>query len=226
MKLLFAFLFCLITANSFSQRPVWKSYVGINCMFSQTNLDDNDFIPTEKPRPGFDIGMNIETRLNKNFVIEGGLAFSLNRSFFQRVYFFPSQTLQLYFATEYCSISNIKLPAMFLLKANSAHPFFFGAGPVLKYNINVRHRDYPTNADGSFESSFKLRTESGSRIGCGLVVAAGQQFGRKRKEIRLNYDVDISRWRYMTDPKYEEVHYSPFNHHTLSLQFSMEVRKK
>ena len=124
MRIVFVFLFSFVGINNFAQKITLKPVIGINIIRPAHANNSRDFIGKEETRPGFDIGLNAETPIRKNVFLESGLIFSLNRTFLSRQYFFPYANLSIYSSEEYCTLRNLKLPILLLIKKGSSQPFF------------------------------------------------------------------------------------------------------
>ena len=195
----------------------WKPAVGGNISFH--HIPDVD---RNKAKPGFDIGVAIETPLKENMFVEAGLYCSLNRGFVERELILPifSSLPEPPTVIEDYSLYLLKVPVTLGIKQKKPNSLFFSIGTGLRYNLHS-HRDgymvQETNLKYSY--NFTIETNSGSKFGLGVNCAIGKEIKINKHflEFKLKYDTDLSGWRYPANFDLEKHVYYRFRNHNISL---------
>ncbi|MGH2552192.1 MAG: outer membrane beta-barrel protein [Chitinophagaceae bacterium] len=225
MKKYYIFLFIILGYYStYSQNLIFKPLLGVNiCSPNLKYSITNKKLTEKKIRPGFDVGLNAEIKLNKTTSIEGGWIFSNNRAFVERI-FYPNVIIVGDYprTKEDYTLNQIKLPINVLFKQNNHNPLFIGIGPEIKININAHRDGKIVERYETYSTRFRLDTKSGNKTGLSFLLSAGKELSLGKSKIcfRLNIDTDITKWRYPTNFEFEEERYFSFRNNNFSLLFS------
>ena len=220
------FLFILFSCSrlGYPQNFSFKPAVGINACVQNITHGENQKLNEKKVHPGFDIGLNLEMELKSNTSIEIGWFYSMNRASMDRLFYtLVAGSADFPYTREDYTLNFLKVPVNVLFKQKKADPLFFGAGPVIKFSISSHRDGKILERDETYSTKFKMDTKNGKKTGVGLLLSTGKEFGinKRKASVRLNYDIDLTKWRYPTNFEYEEVRYFSFRNHNFSLLFSL-----
>jgi hypothetical protein len=220
----FVLLFCcqLVYSQNFSFKPA----AGVNFCAQSITIAESQKPSEKKIHPGFDMGLNLEMKLKSNTSIEVGWFYSINRASLDRLFYsLVAGSADFPYTREDYTLNFIKAPINLLFRQKKDNPLFFGVGPVIKFNVGAQRDGKVLERIDSYSTKFKLATKNGRRTGVGLFLTTGRELkiNKLKSLIRLNYDVDLTKWRYPTNFEYEEVHYFSFRNHNFSLLFSITL---
>jgi hypothetical protein len=205
----------------YSQNFKWKPTVGSNiCLQS---ISDLGIKGKKGMKPGIDIGIIGELSFKQPFSLEIGFIYVLNKGSLHRLFIYPfPTTLDLPEVIEEYSLNLLKVPINVLLKQKKKNPCFAGAGTVIKYNFSSNRNGKVVGRDETYSDKFTIETKNGQKTGFAILCFFGKEFeiGKQPVSVRINYDTDLSRWRYPTNFQLEKNTYYKMRSHNFSFLFS------
>ena len=213
-------LFVWLAADS--QDFKWKPTAGSNICFQ--NIADLGIKGKKGIKPGLDIGLIAEISFKQSLSIEAGFFYTLNKWSLHRLFIYPfPTTADLPEVVEGFNFNLLKVPVNILFKQKKANPTFGGIGLLTKYNFSSHRNGKVVNKNEYYSSKFTIDTKNGNKAGVGVVCTFGKEFkiGKQPVSLRVNYDTDLSEWRYPTNFELEKNTYFPMRTHNFSLLFSI-----
>jgi hypothetical protein len=218
----FAFLFicfCFIS-KGYCQKFLWKPAIGGNLsIYNISNTLKN------QGKSGFDAGLFVEKPLKQNFSIEVGWLYTLNKGSVKRAFIYPFDPAGIDppDVIENYSIHLLKVPVSFIVKQKTPNPLYFGIGPEVKYNLSSNRNGYVVDRPDNYSDKFRVDTKRGSKFGLEINCTIGKEFkiSTTKTSIKINYDTDLSQWRYPTNFELEKNTYYKMRSHNFSLLFSV-----
>jgi hypothetical protein len=174
-------------------------------------------------KPGLDVGVIGEVYFKQSLSLEMGICYVLYKGSLHRLFIYPfPTTLDLPEVIEEYSLNLLKIPINVLLKKKMKNPGFAGAGTVIKYNFRSNRDGKVVGRDETYSDKFTIDTKNGNKAGIAILCFVGKEFeiGKQPVSVRINYDTDLSRWRYPTNFELEKNTYFKMRSHNFSLLFS------
>lgn len=222
MKVVFAFLISLAGLNTYSQTIKWKPAVGSNVLLQ--NISDLGIKGKKGIKPGLDIGITAAIPLKQNLLLETSFFYTLSKGSLHRLFIYPfPTTADLPEVVEDFSFNLLKIPVNLLWKQKKANPSFAGTGLLAKYNFSSHRNGKVVDKNEYYSSKFTIDTKNGHKVGFSVFCTFGKEFkiGNQAVSLRINYDTDLSEWRYPTNFDLEKHTYYPMRTHNFSLLFSI-----
>jgi hypothetical protein len=206
----------------YAQSFKWKPTIGIN-----TSIQNVPSFRNNKSNLSYDIGILMEMPLKQNMALEVGYLFSKNKASLQRTIIYPPNfiifdTPQL---KEYYTLNLLRVPVLLLFKQNKSNPLVLAIGTIIKYNISSKREGEVIDRPERYSTTFIVDTKSESRFGFGIQTSFRKEFNIENKKvcIGLNYDVDLSNWRYPTNLDFEDKKYYSLKSHNFSIIAAIEL---
>ena len=198
-----------IGLNVQAQKPQQTLFLKPVAGFNRITTEAEGF-ESRKHAIGWNVGIGAEYKVNRHFSLEAALVYSSAKNEIQRelqkggILQFPiPMEVELRETSHY---HFTRLPINLFYKQDKSSPFYLGIGIGLSYNINV-HRDvviiYPDvhQETESGSNTLYMDNELSGRLGAFGTALIGKEWkvGSITVGGRLEYSMDITRWKYTTN---------------------------